>query len=359
VKPHRLALLAAAWLLVSCEMPGPLVRGMFTRTESRAAPTAADCERCHQEVVREWRSSLHASAWESPAFQRASAGGRAAECTGCHAPAPVAEDRPVAMRELHVAEGVTCTSCHLSPRPDAPPLTMRGPVSRTSPIEIHPIIERDPLYRSSELCGTCHEGTLREWRAAAEPPGGETKATCQGCHMPAVERKVESVHDEHAYSALFVALGEKAELRRHTFAVPEIGPGDDVRLAVAPVQEGGRRALEVTVSNGLPHALPTGSFGRREVRIAARWAGGSHEARRSRALGEAIPSGGEWRTRIALPAGVDPAGVEVALERWDRQGQAWQTLARAGAGSPAPGATGAGRKETDRLASAWWERGVR
>ena len=65
MKPHRLVLPAAALLLVSCEMPGPLTRGLFTRTESRAAPTAADCERCHQEVVREWRSSLHASAWES------------------------------------------------------------------------------------------------------------------------------------------------------------------------------------------------------------------------------------------------------------------------------------------------------
>jgi hypothetical protein len=261
------------------------------------------------------------------------------------------------MRELHVAEGVTCTSCHLSPSPDAAPLTMRGPVSRTSPIEIHPVIERDPLYRSSELCGTCHEATLREWRAAEAPAGGEAKATCQGCHMPAVERKVESVHDQHAYSALFVALGEKAELRKHTFAVPEVESADEVEVALAPVREGGRRALEVTVSNGLPHALPTGSFGRREVRLVARWAGGSHEERRSRALGQSIPSGGEWRTRIALPPGVDPAGVEVSLERWERQAQVWQTLARATAG--APGGSGAVRKEADRLASAPRERGVR
>jgi nitrate/TMAO reductase-like tetraheme cytochrome c subunit len=357
VKSHLPALLAAALVLVSCEMPGPLTRGLFTRTEARAAPTAADCERCHQEVVREWRSSLHASAWESPAFQRASAAGRAAECTGCHAPAPVAEGRPVAMRDLHVAEGVTCTSCHLSPRPDAAPLTMRGPVSRSSPIEIHPIIERDPLYRSSELCGTCHEGTLREWLAASEPASGEAKPTCQGCHMPAVRRKVESVHDEHAYSALFVALGEATELRKHTFAVPEIGSADELEIALAPVQETGRRALEVTVSNRLPHALPTGSFGRREVRLAARWPGGSREERRSRALGQSIPSGGEWRTRIALPPGVDPAGVEVSLERWERQAQVWQTLARASAG--APGGSGAVRKEADRPASASRERDVR
>ena len=357
MKPY---LLAVPLLLVSCEMPGPIVRGMFTRTEARAAPTAADCERCHQEVVREWRSSLHASAWESPAFQRASAAGRAAECTGCHAPAPVAEGRPVAMRDLHLAEGVTCTSCHLSPRPDAPPLSMRGPVSRSSPIEIHPIIEQDPLYRSSELCGTCHEGTLREWLAAPDPANGETKPTCQGCHMPAVRRKVESVHDEHAYSALFVALGEATELRKHTFAVPEIESGDEVEIALVPVQETGRRALEVTVSNRLPHALPTGSFGRREVRLAARWAGGSHEERLSRALGQSIPSGGEWRARIALPPGVDPAGVEVSLERWERRTQAWQTLARAKpGGSQEPGRSGAVRKETDRLASASRERGVR
>jgi hypothetical protein len=321
-------------------------------------------------VFREWESSRHASAWESPAFQKASAAGRAAECTGCHAAAPVDPGRPVAARELHVAEGVTCTSCHLSPRPDAPPLAMRGPVSRTSPIEIHPIIERDPLYRSSELCGTCHETALLEWRAAPDPPGGGAKPTCQGCHMPQVRRKMESVHDQHAYSALFVALGDEAELRRHTFAIPDVV--DEIALYVA--REAGTNALEVHVSNRLPHALPTGSFGRREVRLAARWPGGSAGASRVRALGQSIPAGGEWPTRVPLPPGVDPARVEVALERWDHAARDWQVLVRAGPGEARPGPEGSGRrsrvgathssrqpprKEIDRLASASRQRGGR
>jgi hypothetical protein len=314
-------------------MPGPLVKGMFTHSEERPSPTAADCERCHQEVYREWQSSLHANAWQSPAFQRASAGGRAEECTGCHAAAPVDPGRPVALRDAHLSEGVTCTSCHLSPRPDAAPLSMRGPVSRTSPVGIHPIIERDPLYRSSELCGTCHEGALREWLAAPDPADGEAKPTCQGCHMPAVRRKMESVHDRHAYSALFVALGDEAELRRHTFAIPEVE--DEIAIDLRAAWDAGRAALEVQVSNRLPHALPTGSFGRREVRLAARWHGGSREESRVRSLGQSIPPGGQWRTRIALPPGVDPAGVEVALERWDHAEHAWQPLVRAGAANSA------------------------
>ena len=146
---------------------------------------------------------------------------RSSQCTSCHAAAPVDADAPVRMRDSHVEEGVTCVTCHLSPDPQAAPLTMRGPVSRTSPVQIHPTVERDPLYRSSELCGTCHRTAYEEWRAVEARRPEQSRRSCQGCHMPEVRRKMESVHDQHAYSALFVALGDAAQLRRHTFEIPE------------------------------------------------------------------------------------------------------------------------------------------
>jgi nitrate/TMAO reductase-like tetraheme cytochrome c subunit len=321
--------------LFGCRIPTPIAAGLFTQSEGRVAPTAADCERCHQEIYREWRSSLHAHAWENPAFQTASAGGRASECVSCHAAAPVASATPVMLRALHRDEGVTCITCHLSTNPDAAPLTMRGPVSRTSPIEVHPVIEGDPFYLSSELCGTCHVGPYQEWLEAA--PAGEQagKQTCQGCHMPAVRRKVESVHDEHAYSAIPVAFGDELELRKHTFDVVD-DPGGDLVLAVEEERSGADSALRVTVVNRLLHAIPTGDFGRRELRLRAAWPGGAVEAHRVAALGQSIPAGGRWEVRLALPADVSLEQVEVRLERWHRGSDGWRSLARV------PGASFAG-----------------
>lgn len=314
---------AAGTAFAACRIPSTFVSGMFTREEGRFVPTAADCERCHQEVFREWRESLHARAWTHPAFQSAAADGRAAECTGCHAPAPVASGEAPRLRTAHLDEGVTCLTCHLSPDPNAAPLTMRGPESRTSPVEVHPIIERDPTYRSSELCGTCHAGAYEEWLAAPDPDEGE-KQTCQGCHMPATRRKMESVHDEHAYSALFVALGDERELRRHDFAVPE-DPSRELALAVVADRSG--RALRVRVDNRVPHGLPTGRFGRREVRLVARWPGGQVERSLVRSLGQAVPASGVREERIELPRGVAPAAVTVGLERWDHAADGWREIA--------------------------------
>ena len=320
---------AACLALAACRLPDPFTAGLFTRSAGRPTPTAADCERCHQEVYREWRASLHAHAWTSEDFQRAAAGGRADECTGCHAAAPVSADVAPALRQLHVAEGVTCVTCHLSPDPAAPPLAMRGPESRTSPVQIHPVIERDPLYRASELCGSCHTGAYEEWRAASDPPQGE-KQTCQGCHMPSVRRTMESVHDEHAYSAIFVALGAERELRRHDFAVPRLEAIEGLRVELASAPGG---AAIARVANELPHALPTGRFGRRELRLVASWPGGRAERQWVRSLGQAIEAGAVLEMELPVPRD-ERGGVRLRLERWDHAAQDWSPLAEANAPGP-------------------------
>ncbi len=321
--------LALSCLLAGCSLPDRVVAGFFEPPPLPPQPTAESCERCHQEIFREWRDSLHARAWESESFQRASAGGRASECAGCHAAAPIAADRPVRPREAHREEGVTCITCHQAPDAPSGPFTMRGPVSRTSPIQVHPVIEEDPLYRSSELCGLCHQAALSEWRKAPDPEG-EEKPTCQACHMPAVRRKVESVHDEHRYSAVFVALGDTQELRRHLFAVPE-DADRHIRLRVEPEDpSGGRvRRIRITVDNRLPHDLPTGAFGRRLVRVVARWPGGEVSRELVRNLGEAIPAGTVRTVTLELgDPGAPPGSVAVALERWDHRTSAWEPLVR-------------------------------
>jgi hypothetical protein len=321
-----LAALGTLLALAGCRPSLPFAeRIFFSREATSALPAAADCERCHQEIVVEWRGSAHARAWTSEAFQSATHAGRAEACTGCHAPAPLVATSPPLLRAVRHDEGVTCVTCHLSTAPGAAPLTMRGPASRSLPVEVHPVIAEDPLYRSSELCGGCHEATFAEWRAVPPPPDAE-KETCQGCHMPSVHRTVESVNAEVPYSTLLVALEERQPLRRHRFAVP-----DDADEEIVLSLERRPDTLAVRVENRLPHALPTGSFGRREVKLLVTWAGGSVEHAFAARPGASLAAG-ELRTlELPLAAAARRAPVSVVLRRFDPARREWQDLVSADA----------------------------
>jgi nitrate/TMAO reductase-like tetraheme cytochrome c subunit len=314
-----------AGLLTAGRVRVPFARSLFFSGEVEELPAARDCERCHQEVYREWERSLHATAWRSEAFRRASAETRAEECVGCHAPAPFRASDAPAVRDAHRDEGVTCVSCHLSPASGDAHLTMRGPVSRSSPVEVHPVIEGDRTYRSSELCGTCHRASFAEW-SLAPAPAAEEKETCQGCHMPAVRRTVESVHDEHAYSSLLVALEREEDLRRHAFAVPE---PDRERVALVARVAGAGSRIEAEVENRLPHALPTGQFGRRQLAIAVTWPGGERRETVVRSRSDAIPTGGSRSIAVELPPEARGKPVTVALLRYDHATGGWSEIAHA------------------------------
>jgi len=312
-----------AALASACRPTLPFAERTFFSAEARALPAAADCERCHQEVYLEWRESGHARAFRSEAFQAATHAGRAEPCTGCHAPAPLVQGQPPALRRERRAEGVTCTTCHLSTAAGAAPLTMRGPASRSLPVEVHPVIEEDPLYRSSELCGGCHEATFAEWKAAPAPARGE-RVTCQGCHMPRVHRTVESVNEDVPYSGVLVALEKKQKLRRHHFAVPDDSDDD---LVVSLERRGD--VLAVRVENRLLHALPTGSFGRREVKLFLSWPGGTREAAFAARPGAQLAAGAARVVAVPLDAAARGKPVAVSLRRFDPASRAWQELAHA------------------------------
>jgi hypothetical protein len=322
------ALALALGLLAACRPALPFAERTFFSGAGHALPAAADCERCHREVYDEWSASPHARAFASEAFQAATHQGRAEACTGCHAPAPLVANTLPALRAERREEGVTCTTCHLSTAPGAAPLTMRGPASRSLPVEVHPVVAGDPLYRSSELCGGCHEATLAEWRAAPEPAHGE-RETCQGCHMPAVRRTVESVHEDVPYSPLLVALESEQRLRRHRFSVPDDA---DEQIHLALERRDGR--VVVRVSNGLPHALPTGSFGRREVRVFASWPGGASDAPFAARPSSALPAGEERSVELPLDEAARHAPIAVSLRRFDPASRGWQELVRSEAPAP-------------------------
>jgi hypothetical protein len=200
---------------------------------------------------------------------------------------------------------------------------MRGPATRSLPVEVHPVIEQDPLYRSSELCGGCHEGTFAEWKASPAPAAHE-KETCQGCHMPSVHRTVESVNQEVPYSPLFVALEKTQMLRRHRFAVPH-----DAEEEIVLALERRPDALVVRVENRLPHALPTGSFGRREVRLLVSWPGGSAELPVASRPGASLAPDATRTLELPLAGAARSAPLSVALRRLDPARRDWQELSKA------------------------------
>jgi hypothetical protein len=142
--------------------------------------------------------------------------------------------------------------------------------------------------------------------------------------MPEVHRTVESVNAEVPYSFVVVALEKRQALRRHLFAVPEDSDRD---LALSAVRRGD--ALTVRVVNRLPHALPTGSFGRREVDLFASWPGGAKEVVVATRSGSPLAAGETREVELPLEPGARSAPVSVSLRRFDPATRTWQELASA------------------------------
>jgi len=300
----------------ACNLPVPFADELLFTLDRQQLPLSTDCQRCHGEVVAEWAESPHAGAWTSPSFAALTVDHSAEACLGCHAPAPIGYAGEIALRADHREEGVTCISCHLVPDAAAAPLTMRGPHPRTTPVDVHPI-EVDALFLRAELCGTCHARALEQWRAAPEPADGSAKKSCQECHMPGVRRTIESYDPERPYSGALVALGRPVDGRRHRFDVPQ-EPWQHVALEA---RHEGRRWI-VDVRNDVPHALPTGAFGRRELVLRA----GAQSIRLRADLDEAIPAGARRRFELT-----GEPGDEVVLERRDPRSGRFERVA------PAPG----------------------
>lgn len=166
---------------------------------------ASDCGVCHQDFYEEWKASTHAHAWTDAQFQ-----GELHKdpevawlCINCHTPAAdQQEELAVAtglvreprrsknpgFDEAWQQEGITCVSCHLVD--DA----IAGPYGDTN--APHPVV-KDERLNDQRICLECHQAVQRvedslvctfntgeEWEQAQ--PG----QTCQGCHMPEVERSL-------------------------------------------------------------------------------------------------------------------------------------------------------------------------
>jgi hypothetical protein len=204
-------------------------------------PSPEACAECHEAIVDEWRSSLHAASWTDPVFRAEYDPAPAASCRGCH-------DPPSAAPGVH---GIDCASCHV--RGAEILATGSSPAARAA----HPI-RVDPELASVERCGDCHQfnysedgvhdptealqATVEEWRAS-EPAA--RRRGCVSCHMP---RELE--HRSHRFPGM---------------ADPQLlSSAIDLEFDTRRTDAG----VEVTVrarGREIGHAFPTGDVFRRAV----------------------------------------------------------------------------------------------
>jgi hypothetical protein len=269
-----------------------------------AAPpvAAARCGACHAPEAEAWRGSPHARAYVSDDFKEQTHDYAAADCLSCHAPiGPAAEGgRPAAAREAARAEGVTCVSCHALGAEARPGATAAA------------LFAGGASLRAAAFCGRCHEDTFREWSALAS----EKRLDCAACHMRREAKEGGGFAADHS-------LGRGRETLSRYAVLAEI-------LAARREAGEGRVAARVLLENfAADHALPTGGYGFRDLRLTVELVDRAGRPLAARALdlvvtgrGEARPLAARERRELAFELS-DPDALGTAVRaRLEKAGPA-------------------------------------
>ncbi|TLY26061.1 MAG: hypothetical protein E6K63_13265 [Nitrospirae bacterium] len=172
---------------------------------------AESCGTCHREIYEEWKTSIHARAYEDPFFQAYwKRDGNIWICLNCHT--PLENQQPTLIKEIprgrvekaiqvanphydpeYQKEAITCAACHVREG------VIMGPFDDS--VAPHPT-KFDPSFRTTQVCYRCHNvvsGPAQLYRVGpcgtyVEYEGKffmqERGMICQSCHMPEVERPV-------------------------------------------------------------------------------------------------------------------------------------------------------------------------
>lgn len=269
--------------------PGPEAAEPAVATAHADLDAVETCAACHQQVVTEWKQSMHSRAHHDAdpvygamrAFRMEKQGeavGR--KCNTCHTPrAPDDEDGAAARA------GVSCAACHttVDVRDGAQgaealvagaPGTVYGPHAiedGASPIHGNGGVSA-VIADGRTLCLACHAATKNPAGVATCTTGPEHGAVegaepCTGCHMPRVDGPSGSV-------------SSRADHASHVFAGPHRAWYQDDPAFLAQALEVEARfdggALVVDVANAAQHGFPTGFPGRvAMLRVQAKDAAGA------------------------------------------------------------------------------------
>jgi hypothetical protein len=171
---------------------------------------AESCGQCHREIYEEWKTSIHAHAYEDPFFQAYWKKDKNIwVCLNCHT--PLENQQPTLIKDIprgrvekaaqepnprydpeYQKESVTCAACHVRDG------VILGPFEDA--VAPHPT-KFDPDFRTAKLCYRCHNvvsgpaqfynvgpcGTYAEYEGQHYMERG---FICQSCHMPEIDRPV-------------------------------------------------------------------------------------------------------------------------------------------------------------------------
>ncbi len=238
--------LAVSFLSAGCAgYPELVIKGI-------KAPKAERCGECHQAIYKEWKQSPHANSYTSAAFREETHEYQFAFCLGCHVPDTIFTDSKIEPRSANLADGVNCSGCHLDD------CKMSGPTPAYGP---HPIADKNPFFRRSELCGKCHAGIFQSW---LESNRREVQKTCQDCHMHEVERTL--IQDDP-----WQMIYPKRVGKQHLFIVETLVISTENLLTISfneVVSSDNRIKGVLEIENtGIPHSVPAGDYGYREVEV--------------------------------------------------------------------------------------------
>lgn len=172
---------------------------------------AESCGQCHREIYEEWKTSIHAQAFDDPFFQAYWKKDKNVwVCLNCHT--PLENQQPTLVDSIprgrvekaaqvpnphfdaaYQREGVTCAACHVRDG------VILGPYDDSA--APHPT-KFDLSFRTTEVCYRCHNvvsgpaqfynvgpcGTYAEYEGKFYMK--ERGFICQSCHMPEIDRPV-------------------------------------------------------------------------------------------------------------------------------------------------------------------------
>lgn len=235
--------------------------------------TAESCGACHREIYEEWKSSIHAHAYDDPFFQAYWRKDRNIwVCLNCHT--PLENQQPTLIKEIprgrvekavqepnprydaaYQHEAITCAACHVRDG------VVLGPFDDS--VAPHPT-RFDPSFRTTQVCYRCHNvvsgpaqfynvgpcGTYAEYEGKFFMQ--ERGLICQSCHMPEVERPVAEGGPIRQGRRHLWRGGHDPDMVRRAVAVqveadpPSPVPGKPVRFTLT------------LINAGAGHKIPTG-----------------------------------------------------------------------------------------------------
>jgi hypothetical protein len=233
---------------------------------------AESCGQCHREIYEEWKTSIHAHAYEDPFFQAYWKKDKNIwVCLNCHT--PLENQQPTLITDIprgrvekavqepnprydpeYQKESITCAACHVRDG------VILGPFEDA--VAPHPT-KFDPNFKTAQICYRCHNvvsGPVQFYRVGpcgtyAEYEGKywqERGFICQSCHMPEIERPV--------------ALGGPIRKGRqhlwrggHDPAMIKRAVAIEVKADTDAPKPGDRVGFTLTLVNaGAGHKIPTG-----------------------------------------------------------------------------------------------------